>query len=242
MNKRNVFAKLIESSVVAAFLLASCNTMASPAGTASPTTLLNPGTSTTTATSIASATVPPTPAPTATELSTLTPQLTPMTNPGMNAYCRRGPGTGYYIVTYLHVGTNYTIIAQNGLNTWYLVQVSKNVSCWMGDPTSVMQGPLWKVPILLVPPLPFTPGEFKSAYTCDSTLQSLSVTLTWDDVKYAAGYRIYRNGKSLDVVGPNSNTFQDNAAPYLGGVFYELEAFNDLGVADRTAVSIPSCD
>ena len=250
MSKRIIFFKLVGISLAAAFILTSCSAAATPVAPASATATLmassNPIVPAATFTAGSSVTDTPTPISTttqaATDTATPTPQLTPQANPGMNAYCRKGPGTGYYAITFLQEGTFYNIIGQNGLNTWWLVQVSRNVSCWMGDPTSVMQGPLWRVPIVLVPPLPKTPANFGATSSCDSVLQTQTVKLTWVMVKNVTGYRIYRNGSSLTVVGPNLDTYQDFSAPYVGTTVYELEAFNDLGVAERTSTSVPTCD
>jgi len=241
MIKRIGFSKLAGLSLAVAFILASCNAAAPAATAAGSATLTSPAPSAT-ATVAASATASSTPSPTIPAPDTPTPQLTPQANPGMNAYCRRGPGTGYYAVTFLKVGTFYDIIGQNGLGTWWLVKVTPTVSCWMGDPTSVMQGPLWRVPIVMVAPLPGTPSGLAVTFNCDLVLHTLVVSLTWKGTNNLTGFRLYRNGRSVAVIAPNIWSYQDNQAPLKTDLEYELQAFNDLGVSDRIKITVPSCN
>lgn len=244
MEKRISIAERITISLLTAIALASCSLAATPA--TPPTATVLPSSSTSaelpTDTATATATTASTAAPTASAVPSPTEQLTPMANPGMNAYCRKGPGTGYYAITYLHVGTNYPILAQNGLGTWWLVQVSNDISCWMGDSTSVMQGALWKVPIRMVPPLPKTPGTFTAVPTCNSGTQTESVQLRWLGVKNTNGYHLYVNGTLLVTLDPNAAAYNDTSASYAVVNTYEIEAFSDLGASDRAQVAVPSCD
>jgi hypothetical protein len=242
-----MFLKLIGIGLVAAFVLTSCNAAATPVATADATATLvaspNPVEPTTTATAAPTVADTPTPVATATQAATDTAISTPQVNPGMNAYCRKGPGTGYYAITFLQAGTFYNVTGQNGLGTWWLVQVPGNITCWMGDPTSVTQGPLWQASIVMVPPLPDKPSDFVNIYTCSATGHTLEVSFTWTDGTNATGYNIYRNGTLLATVGPKVAAYNDNAAPLKVDLKYQLEAFNDYGVADRVKTTIvPACD
>jgi len=250
MSKRIIFYELIGISLVAALILTSCNFAATPvalaSATATPMALPDPVVPTATATAGLSVTDTGTPISTATpaptEPATSTTSLIAQVNPGMNAYCRKGPGTGYYSITFLQVGTFYNVIGQNGLGTWWLVQVPPNLNCWMGDPTAVMQGPVDQAPVLLVPPLPGSPSGFANKYTCSATLHTLGVSLTWAVESNVTGYRIYRNGSLVGEVGPKIAAFNDKEAPLKAKLVYQLEAFNDLGVANRVKTTVPSCD
>jgi hypothetical protein len=229
--------------LLAAFALASCNGAATPVETASATA--SPLEPTATFTPVPSMTGTPKPAPSvttsATATSTATPQLVPQVNPGMNAYCRKGPGTSYDAITFLSVGTFYKVIGRNSLNTWWLVQAAANVNCWMGDPTAVFQGPVEQVPVVLVPPLPTRPSSFVASYTCAPELRSLQVVLDWTLVPGAIGYRIYRNASLIIELGPNVKAYRDNSSPLGVELVYELEAFNEYGVAPRISYEISAC-
>ena len=85
--------------------------------------------------------------------------------PSINAYCRKGPGTDYYEITYLQQGTAYNVVGRNSLNTWWLVQAPGNVTCWMGDPGATQQGPVDQAAIALVPAFTGDPGHICGFYT-----------------------------------------------------------------------------
>lgn len=254
MSKRMNFYRMIGSVVVATFILAACSPTASPvppvsvtatqAVTASPmpppATL--PPAPTATATSTATATAAATATATATVASTATTQLTAQVIPSINAYCRKGPGTYYYEITYLLQGTAYNVVGRNSLNTWWLVQAPGNVTCWMGDPGATQQGPVGQAVIELAQPLPVTPSTFQDSYTCNSTLHTLDVVFNWSAVANVTGYRIYRNGSQITDVGPTAAAYSDANAPQGTNLVYALEAHNDFGVAARITVSVPACN
>jgi hypothetical protein len=187
--------------------------------------------------------------PSATKTATATPvnlQLTPQVVPRLNAYCRKGPGTNYHIITYLQAGTFYNIVANNGLNgryAWWLIEVPGGFTCWVGGLIS-LQGPIEQVPDVAAPPLPQQPSDFDVSSLCDRPTSSLSVVLEWSAVNDVTGYNLYRNGNLLAVILPDGRyffTFTDKTAPLYIDVVYELEAFNDYGVAPRVSVTVDSC-
>jgi hypothetical protein len=247
MSHKNQFDKLIGGWLAAAFILAGCNAATPPVATASPMASLTPIAPSATFTAVPSETETAAPIPTAsltataTEPATPTEELTPQVNPGWNAYCRKGPGTNYTAVTFLQAGTNYIVIGQDGRNTWWLVQLKGNITCWVGDPTSVLLGPVWQVSILPAPPLPQTPSEFAATYTCDPKLRSLIVVLEWVPVPNITGYHLYRNGSLLAGLEPTVKTYQDNSAPLMVNLVYKLEAFNDYGVSPRVSATVTPC-
>jgi hypothetical protein len=162
--------------------------------------------------------------------------------PSINANCRKGPGTGYYVVTYLQQGNVYNVIGRNSLNTWWLVQASANVTCWIGDPGATQMGPVDQATIALVQPLPATPATFTDSYTCNTTLHILNVTFNWSAVTNVTGYRIFRNGTQITDAAATSTAFSDSNAPRGVSLVYALEAHNDYGAAPQITVSVPSCD
>jgi hypothetical protein len=173
-------------------------------------------------------------------MPTFTLQLTPMVNPGMEAYCRKGPGTDYFAITFLQAGDNYNVIGQNGLHTWWLVQVPGNVTCWMGDPTTVTQGPVDTVPILPAPPLPSSAGSFANTSHCDPVLNTLTVWLTWTPAQGETGYNIYRNGSLIAQMGQKDISYTDNA-PRGVNLKYQIEAINDYGASSRQTTRVIAC-
>ncbi len=257
MSKRKNLFGLIGINLVAVLILASCQsgaTVVAPTFTMpAPAVPANTSVPTATATSVPAATNTPTvtattaPAATATTAPAATITVPPTSQPGaqvtpsMNAYCRKGPGTGYFEITFLQKGTAYNVIGRNGLNTWWLVQATGNTNCWMGDPNASQQGPVDQSPVVLVPPLPATPSTFVYTRTCDPTLHTLKVSLEWTAVDNVTGYQIYRNGDPLVAVGAGVTSYEDNA-PGGEDLLYELEAFNDYGASASISTNVSACD
>jgi len=252
MNKRKKLFRLIGIALVAAFILISCNIAAIPVAPVSvtatqapaaspiaPTPTLPPAQA---ATASSAPTATTTVAQTATSAPTATAQLTAQVIPSINAYCRKGPGSGYYEITYLQQGTAYNVIGRNSLNTWWLVQAPGNVTCWMGDPGATQQGPVDQASIGLVQPLPVTPATFVDSYLCNTTLHTLSVAFNWSAVANVTGYRINRNGTQITDTVSTATGYSDTSAPTGVNLVYGLEAHNDYGVAARITVSVPACD
>ena len=246
MSKRKIFLRLIGIGLVTAFILTSCNISVTPVAPVSMTATLvaSPNPIVPTVTVTAAPAVTDTPIPTATVIETATPtaQLAAQVIPAINAYCRKGPGTGYDEITFLQQGTVYNVIGRNSLSTWWLVLAPGNVKCWMGDPNARQQGSVEQVSIIQVPPLPVTPAKFVDSYTCNTTLHTLDVVFNWSAVANVTGYRIYRNGTQITDAGPNTTASTDSRAPLGMSLVYALEAHNDYGVAARISVSVPACD
>jgi hypothetical protein len=250
MSKKNIFFSLIGNSLVTTLILTSCYaaTPIAPVSMtatqeASPNTIVPAATATT----IPAVTDIPTPPATATQAASATAvpttQLTAQVIPAMNAYCRKGPGTGYYEITYLQTGSAYNVIARNSINTWWQIQAPGNIQCWMGDPNASKQGPVDQAPIVYVPNLPVTPSTFGvSSRTCTTAPITTSVSFRWTAVQNVTGYRIYRNGTVVTTTGPNETASHDNNSLLGITLVYELEAFNDYGVAPRLSVTVHSCN
>lgn len=256
MSKKKRLFDLTGIGLAAVFILASCSlrttTAALATQTASPqpampvaTGTASPQPAAPTATGMASltATVPALPTATATEPPTITPTLVTVAqvSPGWNAYCRKGPGADYYAVTFLKAESSYPVIGRDGRDVWWQVQATPKIQCWEGDPTSVTQGPVEAVPIVLAPPLPLSPSTFDSTYHCDSSLNTMTVWLTWTTAEGATGYNIYRNGSLIVQLGPTATSYTDNA-PRGVDLNYQIEAFNDYGVAPRLTTKISVCE
>jgi hypothetical protein len=250
MNKRNLLFSLIGSSLVGAIVLTSCSAatpVATASMTATPEASPTPVVPSATATTIPSATETSpaiaTAAPAATATTVPTVMQTAQVIPSINAYCRKGPGTGYYEITYLQKGTVYDVIGRNSINTWWQVQASANIQCWEGDPNASKQGPVDQAPVVYVPNLPVTPSSFGvSSRVCTTAPITTSVSFEWTAVQNVTGYRIYRNGTVVTTAGPNETSAHDVNSLLGVTLVYELEAFNDYGAAPRLSVTVQSCD
>ena len=252
MRKTPILYKLTGTTFVVAIFLASCNLPSSsvPPATAAATQppVASPVAPSATQPPVPAATNVTVPTATATVASTATPaptattQLTAQVVPSINAYCRKGPGSDYYEITFLQSGTAYNVVGRNSLNTWWLVQAPGNLTCWMGDPGATQQGPVDQAVIAQAQPLPVTPATFVDSVTCNATLHTLSVAFNWSTVANATGYRIFRNGTQITDVAPPATAFTDASAPQGTNLVYGLEAHNDYGVAPRISVSVPSCN
>jgi hypothetical protein len=248
MIARKKIPKLIGFALAATVILTACTPAAtSPAPTfipAAPTPSPIPIQPTATATNTPMATDTPvaslaaTPTPLGKAFPT---QSVAQVIPIESSYCRRGPGTGYDPITVLNIGVAYNVVGRNSLNTWWLVQIPGAGTCWMGDPISNQLGPLDQAPIVLVPPALKTPALFVNSYTCDTTHHTLGVSFNWAAVQGVTGYRIYRNGVVLVEVAAGVTAYHD-IAPLKIDLVYQLEAFNDLGVANRISTRVPACE
>jgi len=179
-----------------------------------------------------------TPAPTATPTEAPPPQVTLL----QNANCRKGPGTGYDVITSLTQGAQSPVTGRNEPSTWWQVQVpATEILCWISGISVQPPGDPGKVPVLTVQPVPGAPGALTvTDSTCSANLNAFPVELDWNDASGETGYRLYRNGTLLVSLDANATTYKDQA-PKATALTYELEAFNALGKAERVAVSVPAC-
>ncbi len=160
--------------------------------------------------------------------------------PGWNANCRLGPGTPYFAITYLLSGSIYPVVGRDGLDSWWLVQVTPTIRCWEGDPTATLEGPVESVALVLAPPLPSSPGLLENTSHCDPVLNTMTVKLTWVAAQGETGYNIYLNGSLIDQVGPKATSYTDQA-PRFVDLKYQLEAINDYGASPSLATKISAC-
>jgi hypothetical protein len=163
--------------------------------------------------------------------------------PSVNAYCRRGPGTDYAVVTYLTGGTAYNVVGRNSLSTWWLVQLPGNVTCWTGSQGASLQGPVEQAPNIVVAPVLQAPASFVGAYTCTTSTKphTLSVSLYWSRVADAIGYRLYLNGSLLATFGPKVTSYY-TSAPLGENLVYALEGFLYNSVSPQVVVRVPVCN
>ena len=180
--------------------------------------------------------------PSLTPTGTTNPTVQPAAQviPTLNAYCRKGPGTMYYMVTFLQKGSAYDVVGRDSLNSWWLVKAPGVDPCWVGGFNMRPNGPVEQALIVHGKPLLEKPALFVHSYVCNTTLNTLGVLFNWAVAPAATGYRIYRDGELLTTVAGNLSSYHDDA-PMEVDLLYELEAFNDYGVAVRVEARVPAC-
>jgi CSLREA domain-containing protein len=188
-------------------------------------------------------TVAPTLAPTRPPENTPTPKKTVSVGVTLtfntNSNCRKGPGTGYFLVTPLKQGVTAVIKGKNDLGTWVLVQVpASGKSCWVALSLGVLNGSLSGISVFPAPPIPDAPATFRDSSQCGATQRT--VTLTWTMAPNATGYNIYRSNKLLKTVNALYSSYQDVTSP-TSGFFYAIEAFNENGVSARLTTQVQPC-
>ena len=102
--------------------------------------------------SLATATLPPTGTPV--DTATIPPTAT-MRGPAVtfvkNANCRKGPGTGYDVVTSFYEGETVKIVGRspNLNNTWWYVEIPSGGNCWVSLTTGQAYGDFDSVPTIV---------------------------------------------------------------------------------------------
>jgi hypothetical protein len=182
------------------------------------------------------------PVPTGITPSATPPALEPRVTLLQNANCRKGPGTGYDILTALEAGIETALVGRNEPSTWWLVKVpATEVECWVAGSTVGTEGDVSGVSVVPVGPVPSAPAGLSLAdSTCSPNLNHYAVELGWNDTGGETGYRLYRNGALLLSLNANATSYEDQA-PKTAALTYELEAFNALGKSTRVALSVPAC-
>jgi len=248
MITRSKISKWIGITLAASLILSACNTAATVAPAPKPTASKQPVLPAATATAVPTATDSsiPTVAPTATFTTTATATVKPIAQvvPSVNAYCRSGPGSNYNQITALVSGTAYNVVGRNDLNTWWLVELwAGGDTCWTGAPDTSLVGPVEQAPVVIAQPVLPSPGMFMATYTCNpgTSTNTFNVTLTWDQVAGATGYHIYRNDRSLAVIGATETSYTDYDAPMNVVLLFRLEAINAVGATSPVYVSVPPC-
>jgi hypothetical protein len=158
----------------------------------------------------------------------------------LNAYCRKGPNTLYDIVTFIQKGTAYDVVGRDSQNAWWLINAPGVSPCWVGGANVSVNGPTEQALVVQGLPLSETPVLFESSGDCNTILKTFGVRLDWSAAQDATGYRIYRNGVWLTSVAGSETSYHDDAPMNLDLV-YDLEAFNNYGMAVRVQTSAPAC-
>jgi len=175
---------------------------------------------------------------------TPTPVATPMAKFIMNAFCRKGPNTGYGTSAGYEIGQEVELIGRSepGIPLWWYTVLR----CWVSDSTVETSGPVDGLPIIPAPPTPVpeTPPEPPARFRISESLcdpRQYRVTLSWiDRADNENGYRLYRDGQLIATLSTNAAGYVDNP-PRGGAHSYALEAFNDGGASTQVTTQDQGC-
>ncbi len=161
--------------------------------------------------------------------------------------CRQGPGTAFPILTVIPSGAQLPLLGQWEAENYWLVRLQDNTVCWVWGGAATPQGSLEFLTPITPPPTPTAippkaVSNLRYNYFCSYAAGSIqvSVSMTWNAVDNATGYRIYRNNQLIgEVVEPSF--FEVISVTSLSEVLtYQVEAFNAGGVSQPKSVSF-SC-
>jgi hypothetical protein len=157
--------------------------------------------------------------------------------------CRKGPGTGYELVTQITAGKEISIIGS--LTDYWLVQTDAGV-CWVAREFATPIGNIAAVPTVTAPPTQqggavAAPSITKWTYACGGDGRA-DLTIDWiDKATNEAGYRIYMNGEVIKELPADSTQFASSVLVPAGlTVEFYVEAFNTTGKAQSVVYTF-SC-
>ncbi len=190
------------------------------------------------------------------------PNLIPTFIFSSNANCRKGPSTGYEVVTSFYANDQVTLEGRNDNSSWYWALIpNSNSHCWISGKIGSPQGPIGGLVVVSAPPLPATtvapppvivattpapapvappaPGKFNiSTKSCTSS--EYIVTLRWNNVEGELGYRIYRDSALIATLAENSTAY-DDASPDYNSHSYQVQSYNDAGSANSSEQNSEGC-
>jgi hypothetical protein len=177
-----------------------------------------------------------------TETATATPASAPQVTFIKNGNCRKGPGTGYNIVTSLAQGQQAPADGRDEQSQWVDILVpNTQAHCWVSLSTVELNVPVETLEVLPLPPIPDAPASLSRKAECVGKLKKLTVKLIWTDVSSETGYHVYRNGTLIGTAGANVTTYMDGGAPLGVDLTYEVEAFNANGSSSRAQTTVSAC-
>lgn len=157
-----------------------------------------------------------------------------------DANCRSGPSTAYGEVTSFNRGQTVQIVGQNvDVPRWWLVSIPgyPNWTCWVSYITGSACGAYDQVAIVTVPP-PVASIQAPSLSVSVDTYYC-SVSLSWNDVSNADGYRIFRDGSRVDTLSAHSTSWIDYSV--TGTHTYYVQAYNAGGFANSNKQKVDGC-
>jgi len=185
---------------------------------------------------------------TKTTTTTITPTFSaPMVLFEGNTNCRKGPGTGYEVVTVLLNGqkTEAIGVSESG-NYWFVKNPNKGQDCWVANDLVKPSGSILQLPTMKAPPTPSpvppnAPAWSSYNYTCDfaSGGSNMTMNLVWSDrSENEQGYIVYRDGQAIVTLAANTTTYVDTSFVGAGQTLsYFVEVFNNAGRARSTTIT-----
>jgi uncharacterized protein YraI len=89
--------------------------------------------------------------------------VTPTPVPGLpgalakaDSVCRSGPGMDYPVLGYLSQGQSFPIECRNEANTWWLIRLNNQLTCWVFGELVDVTGDASQAPVCQAPPPPIT--------------------------------------------------------------------------------------
>jgi uncharacterized protein YraI len=156
-----------------------------------------------------------------------------------NTNCRTGPGVRYYALLTYPQGATAQANGRNQDGSWISVRVPNQSNyCWVAVSTVNPFGNVATLRLIEAQTLPDTPATI----TISRDLCGIPniVMIDWTQVGSARGYRIYRNGQLMQTNNGVDNHYYDNPKLKKPTVF-AVEAFNEYGVSNRIAITVPAC-
>ncbi len=161
--------------------------------------------------------------------------------------CRQGPGTAFPILTVIPSGAQLPLLGQWETENYWLVRLQDNTVCWVWGGAATPQGSLELLPSVTPPPSPTAiPPQavtnLRYTYSCSYSAGNIqmSVSLTWNAVANATGYRVYRNDQTIAEVREPSFAEVTLVASLSEVLTYRVEAFNAGGVSQPKTITF-SC-
>jgi uncharacterized protein YgiM (DUF1202 family) len=185
---------------------------------------------------------------TATQTPTITPTYSvPMLLFNGNTNCRKGPGDQYEVDTVVRSGVKVEAVGRlEKTNYWLVKKPGGSGTCWVAGDFATSSGSIQMLPTVTAPPTPTpkpptAPAWSTWNFTCDfaSGGSNINMNLVWTDrTNDEVGYTIYRDGKAIANLGPDSTAYTDVAFVAAGqSVSYKVEVYNKSGTASTSTIS-----
>lgn len=163
--------------------------------------------------------------------------------------CRTGPRTEYDIVFTYSPGTQLEITGRADSGDFWLVKSDQSPTgtCWMWNGSVEVTGNYGGIANATPPPTPTNvpvntsgdhPPDAPSLqnwdYACDN--DTMTFTVIWRDrATDETGYRVFRDGKLLVELPPDSTTYTDTL-PKSPDVKYYIQVYSPGGTADSSVM------
>lgn len=175
--------------------------------------------------------------PAQTPMTILTPTDTvPMMLFEGSTNCRKGPGTGYDVITVVLNGQKAEAIGVSEKGDYWLIKNPiRGDPCWVTNDLAKPSGSFLQLPTVTAPATPTlippnTPVWSVYNYTCELATGggNMTMNLAWNDrSNNEEGYTVYRDKQAIATLAPNSTFYVDVAFIANGQTrSYSVEVFS----------------